>query len=143
MYVYIYIYILEEGPPLESCSLFLVRVIFCALVLCLRMSNRTAVKNKTECPPICTFIFIRKFDLKRFFEIFFASFWNTFAHLSATLRATLATIILICTVSPVPERAFAVHGGTKRDLTKVGHPFGAHLGRFMHHAGRPDVAKVC
>ena len=133
---------LEEGPPLESCSLFLVRVISCALVLCLRMSNRTAVKNKTECPPICTFIFIRKFDLKRFFEKTLASFWDAFAHLLATLRATVATILLICTVSPVPERAFAVHGGAKRDLSKVGPPFGAHTGRFIHHAGRPDVAKV-
>ena len=140
--MYIYIYILEEGPPLESCSLFLVRVIFCALVLCLRMSNRTAVKNKTECPPICTFIFIRKFDLKRFFEKTLASFWDTFAHLLATLRATVATIMLICTVSPVPERAFAVHGGAKRDLSKVGYPFGAHTGWFIHHAGRPEVSKV-
>jgi len=106
------------------------------------MSNQTAVKNKAECPPICTFIFIRKFDLKRFFEKTLASFWDTFAHLLATLRATVATIMLICTVSPVPERAVAVHGGAKRDLSKVGYAFGAHTGRFMHHAGRPDVAKV-
>jgi hypothetical protein len=75
IYIYIYIYIytyavymyrfisvlvyvdLRGRPPSVKAARNLLAVIFC--VLCLQMSAQTAVKNKTESPPIYEFILIR------------------------------------------------------------------------------------
>ena len=94
----------------------------------------------TECAPILyVVVFFLFFVL---FEALEASVGTTLGPLWSLFSTIWAPLELFSTLFHTIWVPLLGHGGTKRDLTKVGDPFGAHTGRFIHHAGRPEVAKV-